>query len=74
MNHKKVWLAIFVGSLAMFLYNYMINSTNPYVIQIVAGVMVVNVIFIIIGAYIGGFILSKVYKYKIVKLNRMKFL
>ncbi len=62
LNHKKIWAAIVVGNLMLFVYSYYVNIDHQYTMQIVAADMVVYSLFIVAGAYIGGFILKALKK------------
>ena len=58
LNHKKVWLAILVGSVSVFLYSYVSNISSDSVLQLVAAKLVLTVPFIILGAYGISFVIS----------------
>ncbi len=63
-NHKRVWLAIIVGSLMMLLYYYNLNINNLATMQIVMGEMIISFPFLIIGAYTAGFIIKYITQIK----------
>ncbi len=67
-NHRRVWLAIIVGSLMIFIYYYNLNINHEATMQIVIAKMIINLPFIVIGAYIMGFFIK--YATQIKKNNK----